>query len=742
MPGQTKSTTLLLPFPDIFSHLRVRYGIKLSLAALLSLYVALVLRLDHPNWAVLTTLVMMNSHYVGSTSLKAILRCVGTIGGAFLGVWLVGSYTSTPILFLPIIFIILGIAVYKFGQYPASQAPYAYYLVGLTTLSVATYGIQDPSDVWRTGLNRALEILDGSLSSLVVTSIIWPRYAREEFFELGSKALETTAELVTLETASFIEVRDTSGQLEQLHKRFEEQVSTLRNLLQAGARESTRFYGRLGNYNAFVVSLTNLFQAALHLERKRQEESQYIAKIRNELAAALTAIAEEFQILMRPYSPGARLPETTIEKAFDTLFEKLSTLRMAGLFVESSIEINIEFFAHIAALRTIRNELLEMRQIKQGLPRLRAAPPERKPAWDLLPEIDWFWMRTAFKAALAAALSLLLIKWVHPPGPAALPVAALLFSVLQRTFIRAGGTGDLRGFQRLFFACLILWVYAALLIVITPYLASYLVMNLTLFVALFIFGFMTARTPGFSFWGMVTILSTSVFVGLNAQVPVAASTIIDSVLGLITGMAIATVIGRLIWPLLPQRLLRDDLVDFFGQLKALSNPKLPMKKIQTRLALLPIEALQAAKGIRLPGVTGEEQRQFELLIRALSGLAARRTALARRRCELPAKLEALVQLELDRLEIELGQMTDAFADCFRKGDCRREFPTVRGALDGLRLRADQIRRERILATESLDAPIQLLEIISRCQRIGDTLEECARLMKSLSIHRYWGDYAL
>src|SRR5271166_4663647 len=385
MPAQTKSATLLSPFPDIFSDLRVRYGIKLSLAALLSLYVALVLRLEHPNWAVLTALVMMNSHYVGSTSLKAILRCVGTIAGAFLGVWLVGSYTSRPVLFLLFIFIILGIAVYKFGQYPGSQVPYAYYLVGVTTLSVATYGIQDPSDVWRTGLNRALEILVGSLSSLVVTSIIWPRYAREEFFELGSKALETAAELVTLETASLIEVRDTSGQREQLQKRFEQQVSTLRNLLQAGAQESTRFYGRLGNYNAFVVSLTNLFQAALHLERKGQEESQYIAGIQNELEAALTAIAQEFQILIRPYSPGAQLPETTVDKAFDTLFEKLSALRAAGLFVESSIEINIDFFSHIGVLRTIRNELLEMRQIKQGLPRLMAASPERKRAWDLLP---------------------------------------------------------------------------------------------------------------------------------------------------------------------------------------------------------------------------------------------------------------------------------------------------------------------------------------------------------------------
>jgi uncharacterized membrane protein YccC len=122
---------------------------------------------------------MVNSHYVGSTVIKAMLRCVGTIVGAFIRIWLVGSYASTPVLFLLFFSIIMGIAVYKFGKYPGSQAPFAYYLAGLTTLTVATYGIQDPYDAWMIGLNRALEILVGTLSSLIVTSIIWPRYAPE-----------------------------------------------------------------------------------------------------------------------------------------------------------------------------------------------------------------------------------------------------------------------------------------------------------------------------------------------------------------------------------------------------------------------------------------------------------------------------------------------------------------------------------------------------------------------------------
>ena len=53
--------------------LRVRYGIKLGLAALLALYCAEVLRLEHPNWAILTVLGLMSVPYVGSITIIAIM---------------------------------------------------------------------------------------------------------------------------------------------------------------------------------------------------------------------------------------------------------------------------------------------------------------------------------------------------------------------------------------------------------------------------------------------------------------------------------------------------------------------------------------------------------------------------------------------------------------------------------------------------------------------------------------------
>jgi hypothetical protein len=156
---------------------------------------------------------------------------------------------------------------------------------------------------------------------------LWPRYAREEFFEAGRSALRTAGKLLAFETDAYIRGQKVADGVEQIRLTFAQQLSTLRNLLQAGARESTYFRARLANYHAFLVSLTDLFQSALDLDRRRRDESPILERLRDELEAANTAISEEFEILTRPRLRNEKLPPNQLKAPFALLEEKISAIR-------------------------------------------------------------------------------------------------------------------------------------------------------------------------------------------------------------------------------------------------------------------------------------------------------------------------------------------------------------------------------------------------------------------------------
>jgi uncharacterized membrane protein YccC len=729
------------PRQDLFGDLRVQYGFKMGLAGLLALFGTQVLRLPHDNWATLTVLVLMGARYVGSITVKAIMRVIGTIAGGLLGVWLVGNYTSTPAIFLPVLFLVIAFASYKFGQFGVRQVPYAYFLLGLTTLTIATNGVTDPAHAWQIGLDRTEEILVGIMSSLLVTTLVWPRYAREEFLEAGRAALKTISQLVSTHTRTYIDRVDPPADTEKIQDTFGQQLSALRNLQQAGARESTIFSARLSNYNAFLVSLTNLYHASLDLSRYRQV-AWFIDHMRPQIELLSGALSEEFNILTAPRSPGEHLHSSRLNEAFAVFEKRVNEIRDHGLLTAAPLEAAIAFAGHFAALRAVRDELNNIRSALEGLPRFGQAQPEAKPHWDLLPTIDWFWVKVGVKGGLAAVISILFLKWINPPGTAAIPLMAWLNTIAGRPFLRAGGLGDLRSFQVAFRGSLVLVACAGLLILTTPFLASYAVMNVTLFLILFTLGFFTARISGINFWIQLSFIAISVFVGLNPQQPVPSQTIIDSFLGMIFGMLIATVLGRLLWPVLPQRVLRDNLRALLDQIKALLSGDPHQEKIRTQLAVLPVEALQAAAQIQIAGFLGEEKARVTALVRELQKLVTRMTQLVSCRNSLPEIVEPMLKPQFERLEIEFKQMVDALAELIDQGDSGRQLPSTRGALAEMDHAVEQIRDQRLLANQTFEVPLRTLEVVDRYQAAADALDECGRLLRTLQIERYGGDYAL
>jgi uncharacterized membrane protein YccC len=713
----------------------------MGLAGLLALFCTQVLRLPHDNWAILTVVVLMSAQFVGSIAVKAIMRVIGTIAGAVVGVWLVGDYTSTPAIFLPVLFLVMAFASYKFGQVGARQVPYAYYLLGFTTLTIATDGVTDPAQAWQIGLDRTEEILVGIMSSLLVTSVLWPRYAREEFVEAGLAALKTVNRLVSAPVQASVDPANAPSETAEIHYTFDQQLSVLRNLQQAGARESTFFSARLSNYNAFLVSLINLFHAGLYVSRHRVEP-WLLDHMRPEMESLLGAIADEFNILTTSHPPGEKLRSGRLNEAFTALQEKVNETRDEGILIAAPLQTAIAFAGHFGAIRSVCDELNNIRSAMEGLPRFGQPLPQVKPHWDFLPTIDWFWVKVGIKGGLAAVIAVLLLKWINPPGSTAIPPMAWMLTIFGRPFLRVGETGDLRAFQNASLKALALVGCVLLLILTTPFLAGYAVMNLVLFLILFIFGFLTARSPGINSWMLVGFLTISVFVGLNPQVPVASQTIIDSFLGLVIGIGIGTVLSRLIWPVLPQRVLQDNLLTLFAHIKALLSGDPHREKIQTQLAMLPVEALQAARQIRIAGCGEEERAKLVALVRALQTLITLISQLPSRRDRLPEITEQILKPQFERLEMEFKQMLDAFAECFRQGFCECQLPTVRGALSEMDNAVQQIRDRNMLAGLPFEAPLRVLDLVERYHATADALDECGRLLCTLQIQRYQWDYGL
>jgi uncharacterized membrane protein YccC len=280
------------------------------------------------------------------------------------------------------------------------------------------------------------------------------------------------------------------------------------------------------------------------------------------------------------------------------------------------------------------------------------------------------------------------------------------------------------------------------LLLITPFLSNYMVMNLVLFAILFAFGYCLAKIGAITFWIQMALLTISTFVGLDPQHPVPSLTIIETFLGMIAGLAIATVVGRLLWPTLPQTLLREDLLALFKDTNALLRREPDQERIQTRLVILSVETLQAVRQIRSHRLSDEERARVIALVHLMQAVPNRIRHLLSHRPLLPEVTEEFLGPPFQRIETEFSQSLEAFLEAFRKEDFQRDFPVLDGALAEIDHIVEEIRDRGILDEQSLEAPLRMLDLVGRYHGVADGLRECASLIRGLHMREYSGDYAL
>jgi hypothetical protein len=333
----------------------------------------------------------------------------------------------------------------EFGKLPASQISYAYFLVGVTTIAVVTNGVLAPGQAWQIGLDRALEILVGIGSSLLVTALVWPRYARDEFTVVDRDALGTVGRLFA--TRAWSSRAETPAGEQELHQAFSNQLATLRNLLQAGTRESALFHASLPCYHSFLIGLIGLYHAVLDMGRWRQGETFFVDRMRGELGALEKAISDEFAILAATRLPGEGPRPGNLDEAYAAFEHRVWELRAQGAFLAAPVDVVMEFAGHAGALRSIRDNLDTLRIAIEDRLRTERRGAVARHRGEMHSAIDWAWVKAGIKGGIAAVTAVLLIEWINPPGSAAIPFIAWLVSFQGRTSSRPAGPA-INGYSR------------------------------------------------------------------------------------------------------------------------------------------------------------------------------------------------------------------------------------------------------------------------------------------------------
>ena len=149
------------------------YGVRTFAASMIALYIALLLQLPRPYWA-MATVYIVSSPFVGPTSSKALYRAVGTLIGAAGAVFLVPLLVQAPVLLT--IAIALWTATLLFLSLHLRTAnSYTLMLAGYTLPMIALPVVDNPLAVFDIASSRAQEICLGIVCAAVVGAVFWPR---------------------------------------------------------------------------------------------------------------------------------------------------------------------------------------------------------------------------------------------------------------------------------------------------------------------------------------------------------------------------------------------------------------------------------------------------------------------------------------------------------------------------------------------------------------------------------------
>ncbi|MFM0632392.1 FUSC family protein [Paraburkholderia xenovorans] len=166
------ATRILSMLPKWRAKQQWLFSVKVFGAAMLSLYIALALGLDHPYWA-MATVYLVSNPLDGATRSKSAYRIAGTVLGAAAALVLVPLLVNERLALMAAISFWTAALLYL-SQMERGPRSYTFLLAAFTLPIVALPTVTDPTTVFDVALVRVEETVIGIVCASVIATLVFP----------------------------------------------------------------------------------------------------------------------------------------------------------------------------------------------------------------------------------------------------------------------------------------------------------------------------------------------------------------------------------------------------------------------------------------------------------------------------------------------------------------------------------------------------------------------------------------
>ncbi len=332
----------------------LKLAIKTGLAALLTDVLGRWLNLPGSDWAVVTSMIVMQAN-LGSSFNASFHRLVGTAVGALTGALFVTFGGTNPVL--------MGIGTTITILLCALLQVYESFRIATVTLVIVMLVRSADVSPWHFGLERFVDVGFGILVALAVTIGLWPPRARQDLRQALADTLSIDARLYTHLVESHLH-EEPAITIAEMRGAIKQKLTAAQALMEDIGREPT---DRRDPALATLVAAVDHLQVRLFALEENQTviEHSFYCRLEAELLSLCQVTGQTLQNLaeaVRQERPPAPLPE--LQQALLTLEQRYGELRYASILRELGAEEALRFVGFLSELKSM---VLELNQLADAL---------------------------------------------------------------------------------------------------------------------------------------------------------------------------------------------------------------------------------------------------------------------------------------------------------------------------------------------------------------------------------------